>query len=198
MLSLHCLSLYNNQTLSLPNLSLIFSTKLHPSSSVSLGLAYHVDGRVSRKTNTKESSSFSPCIVHAMETGSHKYEVDPDQAKEALKELDQQIQNLSNKQVSTPKIKASDIKLTRDESTEEEAVAQGPDSFLLNWTIALFLFTIFYNVLFNTVIKPAIDGPESGPSPAATAAFRAGTASQEMAVLPLQPMAPEINTSRMP
>jgi hypothetical protein len=35
---------------------------------------------------------------------SKPYEVDPEKAKEALKELDQKIQSVSTKQVSSPKL----------------------------------------------------------------------------------------------
>jgi hypothetical protein len=53
----------------------------------------------------KNPSSFSSCcIVHALKDDSKPYEVDPEKAKEALKELDQKIQSVSTKQVSSPKL----------------------------------------------------------------------------------------------
>lgn len=51
--------------------------------------------------------------------------------------------------------------------TEEEF----SDSFLKYSAVALVLFTIFYNILFETVIKPAIDIPL--PVPSTTAVTKA-------------------------
>ncbi|RDY01824.1 hypothetical protein CR513_14803, partial [Mucuna pruriens] len=61
--------------------------------------------------------SSSSSIVHAVkeDSQSQQYEVDPDKAREALKKLDQQIQSLSNKQVSTPRLSVSDVKLPKEE-----------------------------------------------------------------------------------
>lgn len=51
----------------------------------------------------KNPCSFSLCCkVHALKEDSKQYEIDPEKAKEALKELDQKIQSISNKQVSSP------------------------------------------------------------------------------------------------
>ena len=63
-------------------------------------------------------------------------------------------------------VAASDVKLTarRDEATEE--VTEFSGSFLAYTAGALFLLTIFYNVLFYAVIKPTIDGPEAAPTTA--------------------------------
>lgn len=55
------------------------------------------------------------------------------------------------------------MNLTRDQGGEE--VTEFSASFLAYSAGALFLFTIFYNVFFYTVIKPAVDGPDE-PSPA--------------------------------
>ncbi|XP_021894166.1 uncharacterized protein LOC110811871 [Carica papaya] len=96
--------------------------------------------------------------VHAVEKDSQQFEVDPDKAKQALKQLDLQLESLSKKQVSTPKIKASDVKLTRNSITEEQ-LPELSGSFLAYSAFALLAFTIFYNVLFYSVIKPSIDGP---------------------------------------
>ncbi|XP_057430713.1 uncharacterized protein LOC130723622 [Lotus japonicus] len=113
------------------------------------------------------SSSFSSCcIVHAAKEDSEQYEIDPDKARESLKELDQQIQSLSNEQVSSPKVrvKVSDVKLAEDQvsgsgsgsGTDKIDIS---DSFLASLAGGLLFFSIFYNVLFYTVIKPSIDGP---------------------------------------
>ena len=53
-----------------------------------------------------------------------------------------------------------------------EKMPEISESFLVNSAVALFLFTIFYNVLFITVIKPAIDGPDR-VVPAATTVVEA-------------------------
>lgn len=60
---------------------------------------------VFKDTRLIKNPSFSSCIVYSVKEDSDKqYEVDPEKAREALKELDQQIQSLSNKQVSSPKV----------------------------------------------------------------------------------------------
>ncbi|KAI5408868.1 uncharacterized protein LOC127084657 [Lathyrus oleraceus] len=109
----------------------------------------------------KNVSSFSLCCkVHALKEDSKQYEIDPEKAKEALKELDQKIQSISNKQVSSPpKLKVLDMKPTREGMISENGKLEISESFLALGAGALVLFTIFYNVLFITVIKPSIDGP---------------------------------------
>ncbi|CAK8565847.1 unnamed protein product [Lathyrus sativus] len=108
----------------------------------------------------KNPSSFSLCCkVHALKEDSKQYEVDPEKAKEALKELDQKIQSISNKQVSSPKLKVPDMKPRREEMTSENGKLEISESFLGLVAGGLVLFTILYNVLFITVIKPSIDGP---------------------------------------
>lgn len=139
----------------------------------------------------KNLSSFSLCCkVHALKEDSKQYEIDPEKAKEALKELDQKIQSISNKQVSSPpKLNGTtllffslvfhsrmiilvcfkfllctffavlDMKPTREGMISENGKLEISESFLALGAGALVLFTIFYNVLFITVIKPSIDGP---------------------------------------
>ncbi|KAK7305311.1 hypothetical protein VNO77_43215 [Canavalia gladiata] len=119
------------------------------------------EGIFKEKRLITNPSSPSYCgIVHAVKEDpqSQQYEVDPDKAREALKKLDEQIQSFSTKQVSSPKVKVSDVKLTEEQSSGSEKL-EISDSFLANLAAGLFLFTIFYNVLFYTVIKPSIDGP---------------------------------------
>ncbi|XP_061367384.1 uncharacterized protein LOC133310471 [Gastrolobium bilobum] len=107
-------------------------------------------------TNPYYSSS-SYCIVHAVKEDSQQYEIDPDEAREALKKLDQQFQSLSNKRVSSsPKLTVSDVKLTKEQASDTEKLGFS-ESFLSSLAVGLVLFTIFYNVLFYTVIKPSID-----------------------------------------
>ncbi|CAN1158260.1 hypothetical protein LINPERPRIM_LOCUS11763 [Linum perenne] len=90
-----------------------------------------------------------------------QYEIDPEQAKQALRRLDQQLQQLSTKQVAPPKVKASDVEITREQMRQE--LIEIPGSAVAYVVAALFAFSIFYNILFITFIKPAIDGPELTP-----------------------------------
>ncbi|XP_057806565.1 uncharacterized protein LOC131021397 [Salvia miltiorrhiza] len=88
-----------------------------------------------------------------------EFETDPDKAREALRKLDEQLQSLSTKQLTKPKIRAVDM--SRSSSFEgEEDNSEISGSF---WSYAasfLLVFTIFYNIIFLTIIKPSIDGPE--------------------------------------
>ncbi|XP_039004876.1 uncharacterized protein LOC120132122 [Hibiscus syriacus] len=62
-----------------------------------------------KKTGLPSSSSW---IARAVEKDAEQLEIYPEEAKEALRNLEQQLQTLSDKQVSTPKIRAADVKLT--------------------------------------------------------------------------------------
>ncbi|KAL3828194.1 hypothetical protein ACJIZ3_016996 [Penstemon smallii] len=92
----------------------------------------------------------------AMEKDS-EFEVDPDKAREALRKLDEQMQSLSKKQATVPKIKvtAEDLYQASPRMTEGTSVFSGSLTVVAS---ALIFFTIFYNVIFMTVIKPSIDG----------------------------------------
>ncbi|KAE8734763.1 Calcium-dependent protein kinase 19 isoform 1 [Hibiscus syriacus] len=165
MVGLHYLLLQSKHPSPFPPLSL-FRTK-HSTLIARLVKLQHqhgaditIDFNSKKNTNLPSSPSW---IVHAVEKDTEQFEVDPEKAKEALRKLDQQLQTLSNKQVSTPKIRASDVKLTRDEMVEDSP--EIPGSSLTYSTVALPTFTIFYNVLFYSVIKPSIDGPDSAPQP---------------------------------
>lgn len=96
-------------------------------------------------------------LVAAVEKDS-EFEIDPEKAREALRKLDDQLQTLSQKQIDPPKIRATDV--TRASSQVTEGTRDLEGSFLTSLAFGLFVFTIFYNILFITVIKPAIDGPE--------------------------------------
>ncbi|XP_030458484.2 uncharacterized protein LOC115679074 [Syzygium oleosum] len=98
--------------------------------------------------------------VRAVENDSKQFEVDQDKAREALQQLDQQLQTLSQKRTPSPKVKASDVKLTSDQMTGEVGV-EISGSFLSYAAGGLLLFTFLYNLLFYAVIKPSIDGPDS-------------------------------------
>ncbi|XP_050274959.1 uncharacterized protein LOC126717349 [Quercus robur] len=151
MLSLQILSFHNNPPASLPPIPLYNK----PNTLISHLLVHSDDSFKKRRSHP---SSFSSCIVHAVEKDSQHFEVDPDKAREALQKLDQQLQSLSQKQIKPPKIRASEVDLKEAQMTEE--MPEISESFLVNSAVALFLFTIFYNILFITVIKPAIDGPD--------------------------------------
>ncbi|CAI0412572.1 unnamed protein product [Linum tenue] len=142
-----------------------------------------------RAIRRKSCSSKSWVAVHAVEKNSQQqeqYEVDTDQAKQALQQLDQQLQQLSTKQVSPPKVKASEVKITREQVKEE--FREIPVTVVPYLVVVLFAFSIFYNVLFLTVIKPAIDGPELTPG----ATIRVEMEPSRYRVMQLmQPLTPE-------
>ncbi|XP_062172809.1 uncharacterized protein LOC133878291 [Alnus glutinosa] len=167
MISLPSLSFLNKPPVSLPPTS--SSSKTNALTIISQSLVHSDDACKKRRAHP---SSFLSCVVHAAEKDSQHFDVDPDKAREALQELDQQLQSLAQKKISTPKIRASDVDLTKDNMTEEEF----SDSFLKNLAVALVLFTIFYNILFETVIKRAIDIPL--PVPATTAVTEASSQGQ--------------------
>ncbi|KAL9319975.1 hypothetical protein ACSQ67_011814 [Phaseolus vulgaris] len=110
------------------------------------------------------SSSSSSCfgIVHASvkeDSQSQQYEVEPEKAREELKRLDEQMQSLSSRKrpSNAPKLKVPEVKLLTEQGNVKDQL-EISDSFLGSVAGGLVLFTIFYNVLFHTVIKPAIDG----------------------------------------
>ncbi|OIW20468.1 hypothetical protein TanjilG_11869 [Lupinus angustifolius] len=129
---------------------------LSPHSSLSGGI---FKDRKKRLVINPFYSYSSCCRVHAVKEDSEKYEVDTDKAREALRELDKQLQSFSNKQVSSPKVRVSDVKLTEEQANvDTNKKLEISDSFLAYVAASLVLFTMFYNVLFYTVIKPSIDG----------------------------------------
>ncbi|KAK6235584.1 hypothetical protein SCA6_010921 [Theobroma cacao] len=170
MLSLHFCLPQSKHPSSFPPLSL--STPKH--STPTSQWIEHGGNYSNAKKRTKLSSSW---IIPAVDNDSQQFEVDPEKAKEALQKLDQQLQTLSKKQVSTPKIRGmllspslllfifttSDVKLARDKGVEDTPEISG--SFLANLTAVLLILTIFYNVLFYAVIKPSIDGPDDQSAP---------------------------------
>lgn len=191
MLSFCCLSLCNiRQPSPLPRLSWLTNKKTTPVVSLWLAPVY---GHGFKRTS-KDQSCFVPSfIVHAVEKDSEKYEIDSDKAKEALQKLDQQLQAFSEKQISSPKIRASDVKLTRDEMTEEVPEVSG--SVLVYTAAALFIFTIFYNIFFLTVLQPSVDGPLPKPEPETIQAITATTMERKPpkeAILQLLPLMSEV------
>ncbi|XP_062017459.1 uncharacterized protein LOC133733833 [Rosa rugosa] len=104
------------------------------------------------------SSNRTSVVVRALKEESQQFEVDPEKAREALRNLDQQFQSRSQKQVrSRPKKEpAPSVNFTRNQT--KEAAEEFSGSFFTYTAVALIAFTIFYNVFFYTVIKPSVDG----------------------------------------
>ncbi|MED6183976.1 hypothetical protein PIB30_042923 [Stylosanthes scabra] len=117
----------------------------------------HING-ILLKNKRVISNPSNCCIVQAVKEDSQQYEVDPDKAREALQKLDQEIQSLSNKPISSPKVRVSDMKISKEEVKEMDKKLEITDSLLASVAGGLVLLTIFYNTLFYTVIKPSIDG----------------------------------------
>ncbi|KAK7333300.1 hypothetical protein VNO80_30067 [Phaseolus coccineus] len=125
----------------------------------------HTNGGIFKdKRFITNPSSSSSCfgIVHASvkeDSQSQQYEVEPEKAREELKRLDEQMQSLSTRKrpSNAPKLKVPEVKLPTQQGSGKDQL-EISDSFLGSVAGGLVLFTIFYNVLFHTVIKPAIDG----------------------------------------
>ncbi|CAN4119874.1 unnamed protein product [Withania somnifera] len=148
MLHFHrCLSIHTNP-LNNPSISLL----IHSTTSVS-GSSFDRWDLFKSSRRRKRIH-----LVKAMEKDS-EFEIDPDKARDALRKLDEQLQSLSQKQIDPPKIRATDVTRASRQMTEDTNNLEG--SFLTSLAFCLLLFTIFYNILFTTVIKPAIDGPET-------------------------------------
>ncbi|KAL3752136.1 hypothetical protein ACJRO7_012886 [Eucalyptus globulus] len=122
-------------------------------------------------------------VVRAVEEDSKQFEVDQDKAREALQQLDQQLQSLSQKRTPSPKVKASDVRLASDQTTGEGGMEISGS--LLSYTAGgLLLFTFLYNLLFYSVIKPSIDGPDYPPeTPITTQASEAADSLQSSPLL---------------
>ncbi|OWM73504.1 hypothetical protein CDL15_Pgr026603 [Punica granatum] len=162
MLSLQVPSLRGNLLSSSPSLLVTGKSRVNPETN------QHGSEIVTFKTRRARrglrSSSVTARAAEKSESQSQQqYEIDQDKAREALSKLDQQLESLSKKPIPSPKIRASDVKLSRDRTATEEDATELSGSFLAYLTVALLVFTIFYNVLFYTVIKPSIDGPEYTP-----------------------------------
>ncbi|KAI3746421.1 hypothetical protein L6452_08854 [Arctium lappa] len=118
-----------------------------------------------------------------------EFEIDPDKAREALRMLDQQLDLISQKQTNpVPKIKASSPYSTRDDEMKDTG------AFLPYAAFGLLIFTMFYNILFATVIKPSIDGPQVEVSPAGSSIM---TQVLKDELLQLQPSPDQPSTSTL-
>ncbi|XP_010278964.1 PREDICTED: uncharacterized protein LOC104612988 [Nelumbo nucifera] len=136
--------------------SVLFKVEVIPSISL-----FHHGGQNFK--NRKRNSS-----LRAVEKES-QFELDQEKAREALKKLDEQLQTLSQKEISPPKKRVSSSNLVSDprqaRDLMREEMPEFSGSYLAYSAFALLIFTIFYNVFFITVIKPFVDGPESAPAP---------------------------------
>ncbi|WOL07690.1 hypothetical protein Cni_G16437 [Canna indica] len=106
-----------------------------------------------------------PVIGAAGREEAPPFEVDRDKAREALQQLDQQLENLAQQQAlpkkKRPSPPAFDPNLERDlimGRTEDMPEFSG--SSVAYTTVALVLLTVLNNILFNVFIKPSVDGNE--------------------------------------
>ncbi|KAI3995406.1 hypothetical protein MKX01_025616 [Papaver californicum] len=107
--------------------------------------------------------------LYAVENDS-EFELDrKKKAREALKQLDNQLQSLTTKKDTTQppntrRVSSSppnnlDSKADIDRDMMRELPPEYSDSFFAYSAFALLFISVFYNVFFLTVIKPSIDGP---------------------------------------
>lgn len=109
-------------------------------------------------------------IVQAIErddsssSSSERFEIDRDKAREALKQLDQQLESQADEKPRIIiKTSSSDVVRTNNDPIMFEEPPEISGSFLTSSAFVLLALTLFYNILFITVIKPSMDGPESVP-----------------------------------
>ncbi|XP_026431736.1 uncharacterized protein LOC113328951 [Papaver somniferum] len=104
--------------------------------------------------------------VNAVENDS-EFEIDrKKKAQEALKQLDNQLQSLTTttpppniRRVSSSRPSNLDSKADIDRDMMREPPPEYSDSFFGYSAFVLLFISVFYNILFLTVIKPSIDGP---------------------------------------
>ncbi|KAJ3674840.1 hypothetical protein LUZ60_005456 [Juncus effusus] len=95
-------------------------------------------------------------------------EVDGEKAREALRKLDQQIQSLSQTDDVPKKRIIPNPPTITEQELERELITRGvrgempeiSDSYLAYTAIALVLLTIFNNFIFQSFVKPSVDGYE--------------------------------------
>ncbi|KAF8403807.1 hypothetical protein HHK36_011913 [Tetracentron sinense] len=129
-----------------------------------------------------------------------QFELDPEKAREALQKLDQQLQTLSEKPITPPKKRVSSSNMgtlshTSDPGHSRDMRGEMPDfsgSYFAYSAFALVILSIFYNILFITVIKPSVDGPEPELAPASIALREAPYA----VVRQSPPQLPEVTIQR--
>ncbi|XP_010502181.1 PREDICTED: uncharacterized protein LOC104779515 [Camelina sativa] len=113
--------------------------------------------RIVQATERDDSSSSS-----SSSSSSQRFEIDRDKAREALKQLDQQIESQADEKPRIIIKTSPDVVRTNDPIMFEEPPEMS-GSFLATSAFVLLALTLFYNILFITVIKPSMDGPESVP-----------------------------------
>ncbi|KAJ4970313.1 hypothetical protein NE237_003412 [Protea cynaroides] len=136
---------------------IISSFLLLKRTTITSSLRFEYDYKNTKKRRTNSS-------LCAVEEESH-FELDQDKAREALAELDQQLQSLSQKQ-NTPskdRVSSADLVTEPDGLRMREEMPELSGSFLGYSAFALFMLSIFYNIIFITIIKPSMDGRESAP-----------------------------------
>ncbi|OVA13620.1 hypothetical protein BVC80_373g12 [Macleaya cordata] len=122
--------------------------------------------------NLKRRKRSSPLPLRAVENDS-EFELDRKKALEALQQLDLQLQSLSKKEPPAPKRRVSTPNLDSvadRASLMREELPEFSGSYLAYSAFALLFFSIFYNVIFITIIKPSVDGPEPEAAPLVSAA----------------------------
>lgn len=146
----------------------------------------HVHGGFMERKNKKHLMSTVRATERDDSSASQRFEIDRDKAREALKQLDQQIESQADEKPRTfVKTTSSDVVRTSSggSSMDPFMFEEPPEmsgSFLTTTASLLLAFTLFYNILFFTVIKPSMDGPESVP-----ADKRAAMSDSELVQFPL-------------
>lgn len=98
-----------------------------------------------------------------------EFEVDREKARQALQQLDEQLQTLSQKEV-TPRKRPSSSYLDPDLERQlkmglrSNEMPEISGSYLKYSALALVILTILNNIVFNLVVKPAVDGEEPTPT----------------------------------
>ncbi|MCL7049406.1 hypothetical protein MKW94_009653 [Papaver nudicaule] len=122
--------------------------------------------KVFTKRSRKSLTFLQP--LNAVENDS-EFELDKKKkAREALKQLDNQLQSLTTiKDATSPpsirRVSPSnnlDSKADIDRDMMREPPPEYSDSFFAYSAFFLLFISVIYNVLFLTIIKPSIDGPE--------------------------------------
>ncbi|KAG9154834.1 hypothetical protein Leryth_019556 [Lithospermum erythrorhizon] len=119
---------------------------------------------IKRRSKTSSLYSSSSFQVHAVNREEPEFEFDVEKARRSLRKLDEELESLaSKKQTSSPKIREPPSEFDISQAPRMKAETSDnvlSESFLTNAAISLILFSIFYNIIFLTVIKPSIDGPD--------------------------------------
>ncbi|KAJ8638016.1 hypothetical protein MRB53_012283 [Persea americana] len=101
-----------------------------------------------------------------------QFEIDREKAREALQKLDEQLETLSQKQITPKKRLPSSLpplvpKFERDMMSNLRTREEMPEisgSYFAYSAVALLLLTFFNNIVFSVFIKPAVDGKDPAPA----------------------------------